>query len=162
MTDTIKAETPPEAAAVGDADMARKIWLAGLGAYGRIAAETQGVAEKLAATAGETFEQLVSQGVAVEDKVRASMAKSHPVETVTQVMETAATKAKSFTEESRAALEASFGKIREAMAGTLAPWSPSGQTQLVEALKEKVEALTLEVEALTLEVEALKAGVDKA
>jgi poly(hydroxyalkanoate) granule-associated protein len=155
MTDTIKAESPPEAVAVGDADMARKIWLAGLGAYGRIAAETQGVAEKLAATAGETFDQLVSQGVAVEDKVRASLAKSHPVEQVTHAMETATTKAKSFTEESRVALEASFGKIREAMAESLAPWN-------IPALGQAVEALTAKVDALALEVAALKAGEDKA
>jgi hypothetical protein len=112
-TDTAKAETGPETHAEGaDAAIARKIWLAGLGAYGRIAAETQGVVEKLSASAHETFEQLVSQGAEVEEKVKATIAKAPQTDTVTHAVETAASRAKTFTEESRLALETSFAKVR--------------------------------------------------
>jgi hypothetical protein len=155
MTDTPKAEagpvTPPESP---DADIARKIWLAGLGAYGRIAAETLGVVEKMSTSAHDTFEQLVSQGVEVEEKVKASLAKAPQTETVTQAMETAASRARSFTEESRLAVETSLAKMREAVAETLAPWN-------LPALGQAVEALTARVDALALEVAALKAGKDE-
>jgi poly(hydroxyalkanoate) granule-associated protein len=151
-TDTAKAETGPETHAEGaDAAIARKIWLAGLGAYGRIAAETQGVVEKLSASAHETFEQLVSQGAEVEEKVKATIAKAPQTDTVTHAVETAASRAKTFTEESRLALETSFAKVREAVSESLAPWN-------LPALGQAVDTLTARVDALALEVAALKAG----
>ena len=67
-------KTAAKAAAV-DTDIARKIWLAGVGAYGRMYSETQGVVTKLAASTSEAFDQLVAQGEEVEDKVRESIAK---------------------------------------------------------------------------------------
>src|SRR5438105_13924887 len=56
-------------------DIARKSWLAGVGAYGRVFAETQGALEKLAGSANETFDQLVASGEKTEDAVRARIAK---------------------------------------------------------------------------------------
>jgi poly(hydroxyalkanoate) granule-associated protein len=153
MTDTVKEEAAPAPTAETPdaADIARKIWLAGLGAYGRISAETLGVVEKLSASAHDTFEQLVTQGAEVEEKVKASLAKAPQADSVTQAVETAASRAKSFTEESRLALEASLAKARE----TFAPWN-------MPALSQTVEALTAKVDALSLEVAALKAGKPEA
>jgi poly(hydroxyalkanoate) granule-associated protein len=156
MTDTPQtephavAEPAPGAKATADLDIARKIWLAGVGAYGRLYAETQGVVEKLAATAGETFEELVAHGEAVEEKVRSSLAKSPQVEKVAQAVETATTKTQSFTAEQRAALDARIGKLRETLSETLAPWN-------LPALGQAVDKLTVQVAALTEEVAALKA-----
>jgi poly(hydroxyalkanoate) granule-associated protein len=152
MTTTTTAETGAAPAPEGgDKDLARKIWLAGLGAYGRIAAETQGVADKLAASANETFEQLVTQGAEVEERVRSAFPKPPQADAVTHAIETAASRARSFTEESRAALEVSFAKMRE----TLAPWN-------LPALGQSVEALTARVDVLAAEVAALKAAKDAA
>lgn len=59
-------------AAIGPAiggDMARKIWLAGIGAYGRAFSEAQ---ESLAKVSGDTtklFEDLVERGEEIEDTV---------------------------------------------------------------------------------------------
>lgn len=131
-------------------DVARKIWLAGVGAYDRIFAETQGAVEKLAASASETFEELVVKGEAVEDRVRKSLAKSPQVEKVSQAVESATAKAQSFTAEQRAALEARLGKVRETVAETLAPWN-------LPAIGGALEKLSAQVEALTHEVAALKA-----
>lgn len=52
---------------VGDAEeFARKIWLAGLGAYGKSFDEVQGQYEKLNVEASKVFEELVSKGAELE------------------------------------------------------------------------------------------------
>jgi poly(hydroxyalkanoate) granule-associated protein len=142
--------TPLEEAAKSEADVARKIWLAGVGAYGRIYAETQGAVEKLAATAAETFEELVVKGEEMEDRVRKSLAKSPQVEKVTEAVEKATAKAQTFSEEKRAALAERIEKVRETVSETLAPWN-------LPAIGQALEKLTTQVEALTQEVAALKA-----
>jgi len=146
MTETKTAEPTAKTAEV---DIARKIWLAGVGAYGRILSETQGAVEKLASSANETFDELVAKGEEVEDKVRKSLAKSPQVEKVAHAVETATSKVTTFTEEQRAALETRLGKVRETVAETLAPWN-------LPAIGQALEKLTAQVEALTHEVAALK------
>ena len=143
----------PEAAATVDADLARKIWLAGVGAYGRIYAETQGVVEKLAHDANEAFDQLVVKGEEIEDKVRTSIAKTPQGERVTSLMD----QAKSFREERRAALETRIDQVRKTVTETLSPLNIGALASSVEKLTEKVEALTEEVSALKAEKAAPKA-----
>lgn len=143
-------ETVEADAKAAEADVARKIWLAGVGAYGRIYAETQEVVEKLASTAAETFEQLVAKGEEMEEKVKESLSKSPQAEKVAQAVETATSKAQTFTAEQRAALEARLAKVRETVSETLAPWN-------LPAIGQALEKLTAQVEALTREVAALKA-----
>ena len=128
-------------------DIARKIWLAGVGAYDRISAETQGAVEKLASSASETFEELVKKGEEVEDRVRNSLGRSPQAERMSQAMETAAAKAA----EQRAALEARLAKVRETVSETLAPWNLPAIGQALEKLAAKVDALGHEVAALKAE-----------
>lgn len=56
-------------------EFARKIWLAGLGAYGKSFDEAQGRYEKLSVEAGKVFEDLVNKGEKLEteakDKIKA-------------------------------------------------------------------------------------------
>jgi poly(hydroxyalkanoate) granule-associated protein len=129
-------------------DIARKIWLAGVGAYDRISAEAQGVVEKLASSASETFDELVAKGEEVEDRVRKSLAASPRAEKMNQAMESAAAKAA----EQRATLEARLAKVRETVSETLAPWN-------LPALGQAVEKLSAKVDALTQDVAALRAGI---
>ena len=147
MTNT---KTEDSAKTAPDFDIARKIWLAGVGAYGRIYAETQGAVGKLASTANETFDELVAKGEEMEEKVRSSLSKSPQAEKVAQAVETATAKAQTFTAEQRANLEARLDKVRETVTETLAPWN-------LPAIGTALEKLTAQVEALTHEVAALKA-----
>ncbi len=63
-TDTIKGK-------INEAeDMARKIWLAGLGAYGKSVEEAQGRYEKLSEKASKMFDELVTKGETLEDDAR--------------------------------------------------------------------------------------------
>ena len=130
-----------------DTDMARKIWLAGVGAYGRMIAETQGAVEKLAHDTNEAFDQLVAKGEEVEDKVRDTIAKTPQGERVVSLVETA----KTFRAEQRAALEARIGKVRKTVADTLSPLNIGALAQAVEKLSTQVEELTHEVTALKAE-----------
>jgi poly(hydroxyalkanoate) granule-associated protein len=129
-----------------DIDIARKIWLAGVGAYGRAYTEAQDAAEKLAHGASDAFDQLVAKGEQVEDSVRERIAKAPAGKKVASLMGevTKTSKAR------REALDARIGAVRKSLTETLAPFN-------LAALGEAVQALTLQVEALTEEVATLKA-----
>lgn len=143
-------KTTETAPAAVDTDIARKIWLAGVGAYGRMYTETQGAVEKLATGANEAFDQLVAKGEQVEDKVRDTIAKSPRGDRVVSLVGNATDQVKAFRAEQRAALEARIGKVRKTVSDTLAPLN-------MGALSQALEKLTLQVEQLTHEVAALKA-----
>jgi len=134
-----------------DTDIARKIWLAGVGAYGRMFTETQGAVEKLASSANVAFDQLVAKGEEVEDKVRDVIAKSPQGERVVSLVGTTTSKVAAFRDERRAALDARIEKVRKAVSETLAPWNLAALGQAVEKLTAKVETLTEEVAALKVE-----------
>ncbi len=51
-------------------EFARKIWLAGLGAYGKTYDEAQGRYEKLSADASKVFEDLVNKGESLEEEAK--------------------------------------------------------------------------------------------
>jgi len=150
MTTTEKSVETVEAVKTSDPDIARKIWLAGVGAYGRIFTETRGAVEKLANGASEAFDELVAKGEEVEDAVRSSFVKSPSGEKIVAMVETATNNVQAFGAEQRAALETRIGKVRETVAETLAPLN-------VMALGQAIEKLSAHVEALTGEVAALKA-----
>ena len=138
-------------AKTADTDIARKIWLAGVGAYGRMYAETQGAVGKLATSANEAFDQLVAKGEEVEDTVREAITKSPQGEKVVTLVGAATSKVQSYREEQRAALEARIGKVRKTVADTLAPLNMAALAQAVEKLSAQVETLTDEVAALKAE-----------
>jgi polyhydroxyalkanoate synthesis regulator phasin len=137
-------KTAPETGA--DLDIARKIWLAGVGAYGRAFTEAKDSAEKLAQGATEAFDQLVAKGEVIEDEVRDRIAKAPAGKKVVTLVGDLTKSSK----ERRAALEERIGKVRKSLTETFAPYN-------LAALGEAVQALTTQVEALTAEVAALKA-----
>ncbi len=66
---------------VGEAeDFARKIWLAGLGAYGKSFDEAQGQYEKLSAEASKLFDELVVKGETLESEAKAKIKTTTNVE----------------------------------------------------------------------------------
>lgn len=66
---------------VGDAeDFARKIWLAGLGAYGKSIDEVQGQYEKLNAEAGKVFDDLVVKGEQLEGEAKGKLKEKTNIE----------------------------------------------------------------------------------
>jgi poly(hydroxyalkanoate) granule-associated protein len=145
-----------------DTDIARRIWLAGVGAYGRMFTETQGAMEKLASGANEAFDQLVIKGEEVEDKVRDAIAKSPQGEKVVSIVGAATSKVQSYRDEQRAALEARIGKVRKSLGESLAPLNIGALAQAVDKLSAQVETLTEEVAALKTEKTKAAKKADKA
>ncbi|NDD65663.1 MAG: hypothetical protein EBZ36_17060, partial [Acidobacteria bacterium] len=87
MAATKKTKKTPVVETGVDMDIARKIWLAGVGAYGRAFTEAHDAAEKLAHGASEAFDQLVAKGELVEDTVRDRIAKAPAGKKVASLMD---------------------------------------------------------------------------
>jgi poly(hydroxyalkanoate) granule-associated protein len=140
------AKARKNAVVTTEPDIARKIWLAGVGAYGRVFSETQGALEKLAGNANQTFDQLVANGEKVEDAVRARIAKSGPE--VERVVANVSRQVKDLRANRRAALESRIGAVRKTVGDTLAPFNVAALTKSVDKLSSEVDALKSELAQL--------------
>ena len=138
------AKEAPTAAPTEDLDVAGKIWLAGVGAYGRIFSEAQGQVGKVTGTANEMFEQLVATGEQVEHVVRARLSSTDAAQKVAD----AVGKMQALRAERRADLEARVAQVRKAVTEAVAPYNPLTLAKTVEQLAEDVKALRAEVAAL--------------
>ena len=74
-------------------DVAQKIWLAGLGAYGRAYSEAATSAKKVNAGTTELFEDLVKRGTEIDSEMKVRLTENATVskatQSVTKVTETA-------------------------------------------------------------------------
>ena len=161
MADAKKSKKIAKAAKTVDSDIARRIWLAGVGAYGQAYAGVQTAAGKLADQAGATFDELVAKGEVLEDQVRAQLAKDPNGKKVVALIGDTAKKSKTFREEQRAALETRIVAVRKTLGETLAPFNMTALGAAVEKLSVQVAALTEEVATLKAE-KASKKSVAKA
>ncbi|MDX2235568.1 MAG: phasin family protein [Hyphomonadaceae bacterium] len=132
-----KGKSKTVVAATEAEDVARKIWLAGVGAYGRMFAEAQDRVEKAAGSAGELFEQLVARGEALEDAVRDRLETVEATQKVAGVIH----KIQDFRAEQRAAIKARIETVRKAVDSTIAPYNPLALARQVEELSARVAAL---------------------
>jgi len=130
-------KTPARVVETADAeDVARKIWLAGVGAYGRMFAEAQDRVEKVTGSASDLFEQLVARGEALEDQVRERLEANE----TTQKLGQAIGKLQDFRTERRAALKAQVETFRKGVQSTIA-FNPLTLSRQVEALSARLDAL---------------------
>ncbi|MDZ4775653.1 MAG: phasin family protein [Alphaproteobacteria bacterium] len=137
-------------------DVARKIWLAGVGAYGRMFAEAGDRVGKAAGSANDLFEQLVARGEALEDVVRDRLEGNEATQKVAGVIG----KIQDFRAEQRAALKSRVETVRKAVDGAIAPYNPLALAKQVEELSQRVEAL--EAKRVGAKRVAAKAAVTKA
>jgi polyhydroxyalkanoate synthesis regulator phasin len=124
-----------------DMDMARKIWLAGVGAYARATADAQGRIGKLAAQADKQFDELVIQGERMEDDVRALLSGNKTAGKVADMVDAISKQADAY----RAKQAARVAGVRKQVEEKLAPLNPMLTSQSVKTLSAKVDALTAEV-----------------
>lgn len=130
-------KTPARVETVDAEDVARRIWLAGVGAYGRMFAEAQDRVEKAAGSANELFDQLVARGEALEDQVRERLEANE----TTHKLGEAIGKLQDFRAERRAALKARVESLRKGVESTIAPFNPLAMARQVEELSARVAAL---------------------
>lgn len=146
---TTKTADAAKEAVTHGSDIARKIWLAGVGAYGRMFQEAQGQLEKVSGAANEMFDQLVEKGEQVEDIVRARISQNPAAEKVTDFVEKTTEQVKDYREKRVSDLEERFEAVRKTVVDRVAPFN-------VFALGAKIEELTATVDALKAEVAELK------
>lgn len=146
-----KAEGALAQAAQENIDLARKIWLAGVGAYGRAYDLAQDQLEKVAGSASDMFDHLVARGEQLEDTVRETLAKNEAAHKVGEVVE----KVQAFSAERQAVLEQRIETVRKVIGDTLAPVAAMNPLAKKHA---STDELLARIEALTAEVEALKAS----
>lgn len=130
-------KTPARVETVDAEDVARKIWLAGVGAYGRMFAEAQDRVGKAAGSANELFDQLVARGEALEDAVRERLDSNEATQRVAGVIG----KLQDFRAERRAALKARVETLRKGVESTMAPFNPLALSRQVEDLSARVATL---------------------
>lgn len=159
VADTKTTEAPKaETRKLFDTDIARKIWLAGVGAYGRAYDEAQEAADKFAKSANQTFDELVAKGEKIEDTVRDSISKAPAGKRVATLVEEATKR----SAERRAAFDARFDTVKRSLGDTFAPFNLAALGQAVEQLTKQVEALTAEVAELKADKAARKPAAPKA
>ena len=129
--------------AKAQSDIARRIWLAGVGAYAKTVDEVADAAAKIGGAAGHTFDELVSHGEVIEGQMRDRLGKSESVKRLQAAMGDVAKSSEKLRKQGQAQLEASFDQAQKA----LAPLTSSAQDALT-ALAGRIDALTKEVAAL--------------
>jgi hypothetical protein len=103
-------------------EIARNIWLAGIGAYGRAVGEAQDRLEKAGVETPKLFRDLVKAGAALEEEARHALAAGH---------------------EARQSVEDRINRVRE----NFSLQRPRGGDDL-RALHEKIDLLSAKVDAL--------------
>ncbi|MCZ6830787.1 MAG: phasin family protein [Gammaproteobacteria bacterium] len=117
-------------------EIAKNIWLAGLGAYGKAFSEAQDRLDKVSKEPPRLFKELVKKGEELEVEVRDSLA--------------------SIRKSSTSSVEERIRKVRENFNLNLT----SRRVDLVE-VNAKLDALTAKVDALTLALTAKKPAAKK-
>lgn len=148
---TKKTEKVTEAANQG-MDVARKIWLAGVGAYGKMFDQAQDQFEKVSGAAQEVFEQLVEQGEKVEELVTAKLAKSPTAMKASANATEFATKAqdtiKEYRETRLSDIEHRLETLRDTIVEKVQPFNIFAMGAKLEELAETVATLQADVAAL--------------
>lgn len=156
MTEANKTVEAIETARAEGMEIARKIWLAGVGAYGRVYQEAAGRVEKVTGAANEMFDQLVEKGEQVEDLVKASIAKNETATKVSDMVEKNVATVKEVSETRINDLEERFETVRKTVMDKVSPLMDKIAPFNVFTLGTQVSDLTATVEALKAEIEALK------
>lgn len=156
MTEANKVAETVETARNEGLEIARKIWLAGVGAYGRVYQEAAGRVEKVTGAANEMFDQLVEKGEQVEDLVRASISKNETAGKVTDYVEKTTAQVKEVSEARINDLEERFETVRKTVMDKVSPFMDKVAPLNVFNIGNQISEMAAKIDALTAEVEALK------
>jgi len=123
-------------------DVAQKIWLAGLGAYGRAYSEATQNAKKMNAGTTELFEDLVERGTKIDGEMKTRLASNEAVSkatgNVTKVTETALR----LQREQREAFETRMQRMRSVLGFKATSEKADDLSSKIDALEDEIAALT--------------------
>ena len=158
-TQTTKSKARTKAAAVGkqveaqSTEMAYKIWLAGVGAYGKAYDATMAGANVLNKQSADMFEDLVKRGSEIEHDVRARLAADERVTGATKQVSKTLETVRDMQHQARDQFEARLDRMR----GLL---GVSSFSAVRETVARKIEKLEDDVAAVTSKARAKVGDVD--
>ncbi|WP_373007084.1 hypothetical protein [Hyphomonas sp.] len=148
-----KAEKVGKAMEAHSADMAHKIWLAGVGAYGKAYDSALAGANVLNTQSADVFEDLVKRGAGIEGDVRSRLGSDERVLKAGQQMAKAAAGAREFQVQARDQFEARMDRMRDLL-------GVKGLGTKGEKIQKKLEKLEDEVSELASKAKAFKGDVN--
>lgn len=148
-----KAEKVGKAMEAQSADMAHKIWLAGVGAYGKAYDSALAGANVLNTQSADVFEDLVKRGAEIESDVRSRLGGDERVLKAGQKMAEAAAGAREFQVQARDQFEARMERMRDLL-------GVKGLGTKGEKIHKKLEKLEDEVSEIAAKAKAFKGDVN--
>ncbi len=130
-------------------DVAHKIWLAGIGAYGRAYTEARDGALKLNAGTSEFFDDLVKRGEAIEGDVVSRIASNERLSSAGARVAKVANTASRISQKQRERLETRMERMRSALGF-------GKKNSKVDALHAKIDRLEEEIAAIRNETSVTK------
>jgi hypothetical protein len=127
-------KTPPKTDAE---EVARRIWLAGVGAYGRMFEEAQDRVTKAAGSANDLFDQLVARGEILEGAVRERISSTDAAQKVAGAVD----KLSDFRDAQRSALRSRIETVRKAVDQAVTPFNPLAIGRALSDLEARVARL---------------------
>ena len=124
------------------AEIANRIWLAGIGAYGRAYDEARDGVAKLNKDGTSFFEELVQRGEALEGDVRGVLESNQYTKRATERVDQALENGRTFREESVANINSRMDKMRNLLGLS------SGNTGALTKLEAKIDVLMEEIATL--------------
>jgi predicted flap endonuclease-1-like 5' DNA nuclease len=156
---TTKSKTRAKAAAVGkqveaqSTEMAYKIWLAGVGAYGKAYDTALAGANVLNKQSADMFEDLVKRGSEIEHDVRARLAADERVTGATKQVSKTLETVRDMQVQARDQFEARLDRMRDLL-------GVKGFSSVRETVARKIEKLEDDVAAVTSKARAKVGDVD--
>ncbi len=135
-------------------ETAQKIWLAGLGAYGRAFSEAAENAQKLNTATTELFEDLVERGTKIDAEMKDRITSFEPVQKATENFSKVTETAARLQKEQREAFEARMQRMRAVLGF-------GDKTEKEEDLSSKLDKLEDETAALSATAKPAKGKVNK-
>jgi predicted flap endonuclease-1-like 5' DNA nuclease len=148
-----KAQKIGKAIEANSADMAHKIWLAGVGAYGKAYDSALAGANVLNTQSADVFEDLVKRGAEIENDVRSRLGGDERVLKAGQQMAKAAAGAREFQVQARDQFEARMDRMRDLL-------GVKGLGTKGEKIHKKLERLEDEVSEIAAKAKAFKGDVN--
>lgn len=130
-------------------DVAQKIWLAGLGAYGRAYSEAAVNAKKVNAGTSELFEDLVKRGIEIDGEMKARLGANETVAKATQGVSKVAETALRLQRKQREAFEGRMQRMRAVLGF-------KEQSEKANDLSAKIDELEDEIAALSVSAKPAK------
>lgn len=138
-------------------DMAYKIWLAGVGAYGRAFESAATSASKMAEGSSEVFEDLVKRGAKIEGEMKTRLSKNETLSRATDTVQKAAEVVTDFQEKATEQLEARMERMRSVLGLPRAGDATSALHSKIDRLEDEIAELSTQKSAKAkAELKALK------